>query len=123
MAYSNLRKGLLTEVFILDVSTRFFLCFIYFQCLFCKVSYEHFLASSGTVVWAEKLCILTVATVMANAALAEHWLISSSICKMRFTRATCKIKAHRRVDVLGDHSQGSAVEPVISSGGGIVVLL
>lgn len=67
---------------------------------------------------------ISVATVITKAPLAEQALISSSRCRIRLTLATRSPQISSSFHK-GDSEflQGSAAEPVTSSGGGIAVLL
>jgi hypothetical protein len=64
----------------------------------------------------------TVATDIAKAALLEHWTRSSSVAMIFFTRAT---NSHGQCCWVGTESdvRGKDEVPVISSGGGMAVLL
>ena len=64
----------------------------------------------------------TVATDIANAALLEHWTRSSSVAMIFFTRATSRPDQRCPIGTFPD-IRGREDVPVISSGGGIAVLL
>ena len=81
------RKAFLTEVFVLDVSSRFLFGLDNVHGLLGEVANEHLLQTSDGSKSLEE-CGCTAAIVMANEALAETAPISSSIARIFLIRAT-----------------------------------
>ena len=78
-----------TEVFVLYILPGLPFRLDHIVSLFRQITDEHLLHNvSAPLTCDYRSATLTVATVTTNAALLEHWMMSSSSCSIRFTRET-----------------------------------
>jgi hypothetical protein len=115
-------EATLTKVLVLEVPTWFSLGFDDVVGLLSQVANKNLLLSVSHEFSRSRAAACTVATDMANAALLEHWAMSSSVAMIFFTRATDLSGQRRPFDKYSD-PRGKADVPEISSGDGIAALL